>query len=207
MIETEKRIFALTGGMGCGKSTVGKFLKKYPDIYVFDCDKVAKNIMSDNKNLEEIKSILGEGVIDNEKINRQKIAQIIFTDTKKKEALENFIHPKVWGKLAKEIQKSEDGKIFIVESAIFYEIEKEKDIDKVIVVTCDKDEQIKRIKSRNGWTDEQIEKRLKHQLPNEVKEAKGLAVINSNCSFDELKQKTEILYSYVKSGGNYRLVL
>jgi dephospho-CoA kinase len=200
-------IYALTGGMGCGKSTVGEFLKKYPDIYLFDSDEVAKEIIFETKNLEKIKSIFGEEVVINGKIDKQRLAKIVFADNQKKEELESFVHPQVWEKLAEARQKSTDEKIFIVESAILYEIGKEKDISKVIVVTCNKEEQIKRIKARNGWSDEQIEERLRHQLPNKVKENKGLVVINNNDSIEELKQKTEVLYSYIKMRKTSKLIL
>jgi dephospho-CoA kinase len=193
--------------MGCGKSTVGEFLKKYPDIYLFDSDEVAKEIIFETKNLEKIKSIFGEEVVINGKIDKQRLAKIVFADNQKKEELESFVHPQVWEKLAEARQKSTDEKIFIVESAILYEIGKEKDISKVIVVTCNKEEQIKRIKARNGWSDEQIEERLRHQLPNKVKENKGLVVINNNDSIEELKQKTEVLYSYIKMRKTSKLIL
>jgi dephospho-CoA kinase len=204
----EMNVYGLTGNMGCGKSTVGEFLqKKHPDVYLFDCDKVAKDLLSDSENTEEIKKILGDDVFDNEKINRQKVAKLIFSNPNKKQAFEEFIHPLVWKKLAEEIQKGDEDKIFIVESAIFYEIEKEKDISRVIVVTCNPNEQINRIKKRNGWSDSQIEERLKYQIPNDIKTAKALVVINSDCSLEELEAKTEQLYSYMKSEKTDRLVL
>jgi dephospho-CoA kinase len=187
---------------------VSEFLqKKHPDIYLFDCDKVAKDLLSDSENTEEIKRILGDDVFDNQKINKQKVAKLIFSDSSKKQALEEFIHPLVWNKLAEEIQKGDEDKIFIVESAIFYEIGKEKDIPKVIVVTCNSNEQINRIKKRNGWSDDQIEERLRYQIPNDIKTAKALVVINSDCSLEELETKTEQLYLYMKNGKTDKLAL
>jgi len=198
-INVKSNIFGLTGGIGCGKSTVGEFLKKYPDVYVFDCDKKAKDILLDNNNLNKVKSILGESVIVDEKVDSKKVAQIIFSDDKKKKLLEDFIHPKVWQIMDKELQMVGNEKIFIVESAILFEIGKEKDIPKIIVVTCDKDEQIKRIKLRNGWSDKQIKERLKNQLLNEYKEKNGLIVIDNNCSKKKLESKVEQVYFFIKS--------
>jgi dephospho-CoA kinase len=204
----EMNVYGLTGNMGCGKSTVGEFLqKKHPDVYLFDCDKVAKDLLSDSENTEEIKKILGDDVFDNQKINRQKVAKLIFNNYNKKQAFEEFIHPLVWKKLAEEIQKVDEDKIFIVESAIFYEIGKEKDISKVIVVACNPNEQINRIKKRNGWSDDQIEERLKYQIPNDIKTAKALVVIDTNCSMQELELKVERLYSFLKSNESCKLVL
>ena len=125
----------------------------------------------------------------------------------KKQKLESFIHPKVWEKLSEIINQSKDEKIFLVESAILFEIGKEKEFKKIILVTCDKDEQVKRIRLKNNWTDEQIEKRLKNQLPDKFKKIKSLVTIETNCSMEELKQKTEKLYSYMRNGDDYKLIL
>jgi len=199
----EVNVFGLTGNMGCGKSTVGEILQRqHSDVYLFDCDKVAKEEIFDKKNRKEIRKILGDEVI-----NKEKIAQLIFKNLDKKQALEKFIHPIVWKRLAEEIQKKDKNTIFLVESAIFFEIGKEKDIDKVILVTCDLDKQKIRIKKRNNWSDEQINERLKCQIPNELKTAKAWIVINNNCSLEELETKTEKLYLYMKDRNDYKLIL
>jgi dephospho-CoA kinase len=189
--------------MGCGKSTVGKVLEKnHNDVYLFDCDKVAKEELFDEKNRKEIKKILGEEIID-----KEKIAQLIFNNSDKKRVLEEFIHPLVWKKLEEEIQKRDGKTIFLVESAIFFEIGKDKDINKVILVNCDLDKQKNRIKKRNNWSDKQINERLRYQMPNQIKEKKAVVVINNNCSLEELEIKTEKLYFYMKNKSDYKLVL
>lgn len=196
-------IFALTGNMGCGKSVIAQFLQKnHPDIYFFDCDQVAKDLLLDPKNTKKIQEILKIETID-----KQEIAKIIFNNQEKKQALENFIHPLVWQKLEAEIQKQVKNTIFIVESAIFYEVGKDKDIDKVILATCDYQQQKNRIKNRDNLSDQQIETRLKDQLPTELKESKSLIIINTDCSLKELESKTEKLYSYIKNQENYKLIL
>jgi len=206
-MEKEKTVFGLTGNMGCGKSIIGEFLQKHDDIFFFDSDEIAKEILHSSQNLDQIKSILGDGVETNGKIDNKKVSQIIFSNKEKKEALEGFIHPKVLDKLFEEVRQKENDAIFVVESAILYEAGWDSKVDRVILVTCDQDEQIKRIKARNGWSDQQIEERLKSQLPNELKESKSWVIINTHCSLDELRQKTEILYSHIRNRAVNKLVL
>lgn len=189
--------------MGCGKSVIAQFLQKnHPDIYLFNCDQIAKKLIFDPKNTKKIQEILEIKTFD-----KQEIAKIIFNNLEKKQALENFIHPLVWQQLSKEIPKQDKNTIFIIESAILYEIGKDKDINNVILATCDYQEQKNRIKNRDNLSDQQIEERLKDQLPTELKEKKSLITINTNCSLKELEEKTEKLYSYIKNKENYKLIL
>ncbi|MCW1949368.1 MAG: dephospho-CoA kinase [Candidatus Shapirobacteria bacterium] len=201
------KIFGLTGDMGCGKSTVTKLLKNNSDVCVIDCDKVAKEILNDNKNLKKIRLILGDEILVKNRIDRQKISQIIFCNNEKKQKLESFIHPKVWKKILELIRKEDNKKIFVVESAIIYEIGWEKKLNKIILVVCNKEEQRRRIKLRDKLTDEQINERLKGQLTNKYKRERSWVVIDTNCSLEKLKQKTDQLYSYLRTDNDDKLVL
>ena len=193
--------------MGCGKSTVGEFLRQHSDIYFFDSDKVSKEILDEDENLEQIRSILGNEIMAGEKIDRKKVSQIIFNNPEKKQSFENFLHPKVWEKLFETVRQKDNGTIVIVESAILYEIKGEEKIGKIILVTCDREEQFRRIRARNGWSDEEIEERLRSQLPSETKEPKSWAIVNTHCSMEELKAKVEVLYQQMKNGTDQRVRL
>ena len=203
----EKNVFGLTGNMGCGKSTVGEFLRQHSDIYFFDSDKVSKEILDKNENLDQIRSILGNEIVVDGKINRKKVSQIIFNNPEKKQSFENFLHPKVWEKLFETVKEKGSGTMVVVESAILYEIKGEEQIGKMILVTCDKEEQFRRIRARNGWSDEEIEERLRSQLPSEIKEPKSWAVIDTHCSLEELKAKVELLYQQMKNGSDQKVRL
>ncbi len=202
-LRMNNNIFALTGNMGCGKSVIAQFLQKnHPDIYLFNCDQIAKDLIFDPKNTKKVQNIL-----DIKSIDKQEIAKIIFNNSEKKQALENFIHPLVWQQLEEVIKKQNKNTIFIVESAILYEIGKDKDINNVILATCDYQEQKNRIKNRDNLSDKEIEKRLKDQLPTKLKESKSSIIINTNCSLKELEIKTEKLYSYIKNQEKHKLIL
>jgi dephospho-CoA kinase len=209
MVAMNKKInaYGLTGNMGCGKSTVAKYFQKYDDVGVLNCDEISKKILFDDKNRQNIEVILGNGAIINGIVDSEAVSKIIFNNPGKKQALENFIHPLVWQEVQEQIQNGKTNKIFIVESALIYEVKKEMDFKGIIVATCDKKEQFNRIKKRNDWSDEQIEKRLKNQLTNSYKEEKGLMVINTNCWKQELESKVERVYFHIKNNEKERLVL
>jgi len=185
----KRNVYGLTGNMGCGKSTVAKYLQKYEDVCVLDCDEISKKILFEAKNKQKIKNILGNEVIKDGVVDGREVSKIIFDKPVKKKLLENFIHPLVWQKVEEKIQNEKENKIFIVESALIYELKKEKDFEGIIVVTCNKKEQFERIKKRSNWSDEEIKKRLKNQLASEDKEKKASVVINTSCSLEELESK------------------
>lgn len=78
---------------------------------------------------------------------------------------------------------------------------------KIILVTCDKKEEFRRIKNRNDWSDKENEERLGGQLPGKIKELKSWVVINTNCSMKKLKEKIEILYKKVKGEIDEKIIL
>lgn len=205
--ERGMNVLGLTGNMGCGKSTIAELLQKHSDIRVLNCDQISKDLLFRGENTEKVKEILGDDVAKNGNVDGQKIAKKIFNDPSKKQELENFIHPLVWKKVAEEIQNEGQNKVFIVESALIFETNKDKDFDSVIVATCDQDEQYNRIRKRNAWPDEEIQERLKNQLPSELKETKGRVVINTNCSMKELETKIEKLYYFIKNNEPGKLLL
>ena len=182
-----KKVFGLTGGIGTGKSTVAKILqKKYSNIVIFDCDKEAKKIAKSDEVKSKLKKILNSG---NEKN--------IFEDETKKKAVEKLIHPKVWQKLNILTNKLSKEKIILVESAILFDVGKNKDMLKNIVTVCSLAERKKRIKERNNWNDKEIELRIQNQMSQNLLKKKADVIIDTECSLKELESKTEKLYQYL----------
>lgn len=189
---SKKEIIGLTGDMCSGKSTFAQYLSKFPDVCVIDSDQISKDILFDNNNRTKLVEIFGDDT------SKKQIAKIIFSNPKKKKELENYIHPKVWEKIDENINNS-DKKIIFVESAIIYETHNEKRFQKIVLVTCQHEEQIKRIKDKYQLSDEEINERLKTQWPSEVKSRKANFVIDTNCNKKELEIKAQKLISILQT--------
>ena len=203
-----KKIFGLTGGIGSGKTTLGKILEdNHPEIELFDCDSAAKEIFEDNQVRQKLKFILGDGIEVNNKINFKKIAEIIFNNQEKKAAVEQLIHPKVWQKIDILTETSESKKIILVESAILIDIGKNKDIPNIIATVCGTEEKVRRIKSRNGWTEAEIKKRMDNQTNDKILRKAARVIVDTNCSLDQLKLKAETVYKYLISPTGEKLSL
>lgn len=190
--------FGLTGNIGCGKSTVSTLLSKYPDVLFFDCDLIAKKIISNGLHKQEINSILGIDAFTSENADFEKIAKIIFKNNKKKKLFENLLHPLVWATVEEMIESAGNQKICIVESAIIYETKSEDKFASVIVATCNPEEQFRRIQNDRKMNRTDIQARLAQQIPSSEKEARAQFVIRTDCSMRQLKDKVSVLYQKLK---------
>lgn len=192
------KLFGLTGNIGCGKSTVASLLSEYLDVVVFDCDRIAKKIIPHGSNKQNIVSILGGEVFSLRGINLKAIARIIFCNPQKKRLLEDFVHPLVWTAIQEKIADLEGEKIYIVESALLYEVGWENRFTGIIVVACDLAEQMRRLKKVRRMEDVDIRTRLMQQLPLEEKVKRAQFVIDTHCTIEQLTKRVSDLYQKLR---------
>ncbi len=191
-------IYGLTGNMGCGKSTVARFLDKFDDIVVFDADKIAKKILCEEQHAKALQKILGPFFFKDNQIALGKMIKI-FDDKELLKKLERFIHPLVWEFITKEVETYTGGiSFFVVESALIYEAGWQGFFKAVVVVTCNKEEQYYRLREYRKMTNKEIEKRLRRQLPEKEKVSYANFAIDTKCSLTEVVNRTCRLYHRLK---------
>lgn len=197
--------YALTGNIGCGKSTVAALLATYPDVTIIDCDEIAKDIIKSGMFMPLINRIVGENVFPGGKADLKRIGEIIFADSQKKAAFEALIHPHVQKAVRERVGSAQSSqvtqgtkKICIVEAAIIYEIGWQSEFVAVIVVSCSKDEQFHRLLENRHMTREQITARMSQQFSTSHKEERAQFVIHTDCDIDELARRASDLYRQVK---------
>lgn len=172
---------AVCGTIASGKSEACKFIsRRYP---VLNCDDVAKRCY-DRKHVAypNIIQLLGRDVLNDNEINLNKVASIIFSDDKIRKKLEEIIHPYV----KEQILELHDIVNFI-EIAILFECGWEDLFDKIILITCDKDIAIKRMMLNRGYSYDQAILRYNAQLDPQIQIAKADYVIYNNNSLKELE--------------------
>lgn len=197
---TRRLVYGLTGGMGCGKSQVAKFLSEFVDVAVYDADKIAKEILCDERHSQELIDILGTNVFSDNKIDVPKVAKLVFNNYEMLQKLEKFIHPLTRQAIQEKIGENTKASIFFVEAALIYEGGIQKTFDGVVVVTCDKEIQYERLRKYRGINNKEATKRLNRQMPSEEKVKLADFVIDTTCSLEEVKNKAQRLYSCLKGG-------
>jgi dephospho-CoA kinase len=159
----------ITGGIGSGKSTVCKVFSVI-GIPVFNADEEARRLMQEDKNLvEKIKELFGEEAYLNEKLNRAKIAAMVFENKDLLQKLNALVHPAVGKEFIRWAAKQTDQPYVIKEAAILFESNAHKGLDYVIAVSAPEKLRIERIMQRDGVSAEQVKQRMKNQWPERKK--------------------------------------
>ena len=176
-------LVGLTGGIGSGKSTVAEMFKD-EGFYVIDFDYLARIVVKPGGNTwKEIVDYFGSEILSSDRsINRSKLAEIVFSDAKSRKALEGFIHPRIFEErdtLIKDIQQQDPNAIVIIDVPLLFELSLNKNFDKIILVYVSRAVQIKRAVERGLHIENEVEMRLKAQIPIEEKKMVSEYVIDN----------------------------
>ena len=174
-----KRKIGITGGIGSGKSIVGKILSTmgYP---VFYSDKEAKLLMDNDETIKQsLLELLGEKAYQNNQLNKPFIAEKIFQDVALKQKVNQIVHPVVRAQFEKFTDNQESQLVFN-EAAILFETGSYKNFDHFILVVADNETRIKRVMNSDNLTREQVIARMKNQWNDEQKSKLADFIIDNN---------------------------
>lgn len=189
----------LTGGVGMGKSTASQFLYDL-GFKVADTDDIARTLVEPGKPaLEDIVKAFGKEVLqDNGALNRKKVSELVFSDDSKRLKLEDILHPLIRETWEIRINEwsAENEKLGVVVIPLLYETECERYFDKVVCMACSKDIQRQRLRQR-GWSDLEIDQRIKAQLLIGEKMSRADYVVWTNGAIDTHVNQWHELISYL----------
>ncbi len=162
-------LVALTGGIGCGKTTVLNEFRRL-DIPCFVADEVGGTYYDDPAFLEQIKELFGPSVLRPDgTADKRAIAAIVFNDAEALGRLNALVHPRVWSDFLAFADRHSEAPYVIFESAITYEYGFDRLVDKVICVYLEQEERLRRLELRDHATREQLLARMRNQLSAEDK--------------------------------------
>ena len=160
------RVLGLTGGVGMGKSTAARQLKK-AGLPVVDSDDLAREVVQPGTDaLAEIAAEFGEGFLNTDgSMNRVKMASTVFQDDAARKRLEAIIHPRVRVGWEKQIEQWREQKrpMGVVVIPLLFEVDLQDSFDAVLCVACTANTQRARLRERN-WDDAQITARIAAQM-------------------------------------------
>jgi len=186
------KIVGLTGGIGSGKTTVAKMFEAL-GVPVYIADKEAKELMNKSPYLrQKLIDLLGEEAYDETGLNRPFVASKIFQNKHLLEKINEIVHPEV-RKHFHEWLKKQSAVYVIKEAAIIFEQNMQSQYDKVILVTADKQQRIKRVLKRDHTTPQKINAIMENQLDDSEK-IKLADYILENTDLVETQKKVETLH-------------
>lgn len=156
-------IIGITGGIGSGKSTIAKQLRKM-GYAVYDTDSEAKRlIMEDAGVREEIEQLFGKEVYQDGVYQTALVAQRVFADRSLLTQLNAIVHPAVKADILRWAENMNHPTLCFVECAILYQAGFDTLCDKVVVVTAPEEVRLQRVMKRDCTTIEKVRARMRAQ--------------------------------------------
>ena len=187
-----KKLIAITGGIGSGKSSAAQFLSEmgYP---VFSCDNIYREVILLPSYIEKVNTLFPECVI-NGIIDKKVLSKIVFNDTTKLALLNGIAHPLIMDKLFEKMQACKEDIVF-AEVPLLFEGNYENKFNLVIVIIRKIESRIYSIMSRDNTTREEALNRIGSQFDYENDKERlkscNAIIIENNSTIEELKTKIE----------------
>jgi dephospho-CoA kinase len=190
------RILGLTGGIGSGKSMVAQMFAQLGAV-VIDADQLAREVVEPGQPaLQEIAATFGPDVLlPDGRLNRPKLAGVIFSDPAERAKLDAITHPRIRALLDEQVTARRSGPgVLIVDIPLLYENERTDSVERVIVVWVDPQTQLRRIRERDGLSAQAANQRIAAQMPLDAKRARADHVIDNSGSREDTQRQVEAIY-------------
>lgn len=185
------KFIGITGGVGAGKSAILNYISKNYDAKVMLADEIAHDLMMPGtKCYDTIKKTFGteDILLPDGNLDRMKMAQVIFSDAKKREQMNGIVHPAV-KEYVLEIYRKEQAEqrldYLILEAALLIEEHYDEICDELWYIYTSEENRRKRLKADRGYSDEKIDGIFKSQLTKEEYRRHCKQVIDNNGSVED----------------------
>lgn len=184
-----KFILGVTGGLGCGKSTVARLFKTCA-CELIDADKLAhQSLYRGGTVYKKIVSFFGPGILKRDKnIDRQKLAGIVFLHSSALEKLNSIVHPALKKEIFRRISNSRK-RIIILDAALIIEAGLRRKLDKLVVVTAKRAQQLKRSGRKLAINNRQARLRMKSQISQDEKSRFADFIIDNSGSINKTRKQ------------------
>ena len=198
----------LTGGIGCGKSTVAAMMAEL-GCHVLNADKMAHALIATGQPAyNDVVRKFGTDILAPDgSVDRARLASVVFADADKLAALNAIVHPRVLRELDRELDRLarlDAHGVAVVEAALLIESGYHKTLHRIVLVTCTREQQLERLTNSafgRAMSREQAEQRIASQMPVEEKrkQAAGkLDEIDCSCSLDSTRKQVRMLVEQFK---------
>ena len=190
------KILGITGGIGCGKSTVTDLFVGL-GVKVVDADSVAREVVTvGSPGLNAIVAEFGrEILLQSNELNRAALREIIFNDPDKKHWLESLLHPLIRQRILELLNSNNKHSAYsILSSPLLLETDQQQLTDLVLVIDLNYQTQLNRAMHRDNNSRQQIEKIMAKQLSGEQRNAKADIILNNDGTLSDLAEKISSIH-------------
>ncbi|HEX8782216.1 MAG TPA: dephospho-CoA kinase [Steroidobacteraceae bacterium] len=185
----------LTGGIASGKSTAAKFFGAL-GVPILDSDQVARDVVEPGQPpLERLVERFGPKILTADgHLDRPALRDIVFSDPKARADLEALTHPAI-GAAMEARSAAAGGPYQILVIPLLVEKNLAAHVDRVLVVDCDEELQMRRLRDRDGSTPEQVEAILKAQAPRAARLRAADDVIHNDTDMSAVRDQVAALHA------------
>lgn len=197
-IASKKKIIAIAGGIGSGKSVVSDIIR-IMGFDVYDCDAEAKRLMNTSEAIKnDLVSAFGaDAITEQGEINRPYISSVVFGNQIALNKINSIVHTRVKEDILDKMNRSENDILF-VETAILMQSNLLDIINGALLVTAPKEVRVERVMKRNGIAREDVLKRIEAQEGQDYSKISNLKVIENDGIEAVLPQVVKSVCSFTK---------
>jgi dephospho-CoA kinase len=189
-------IIGMTGGIGSGKSEALKIFESL-NIKVIDLDNIAKEITdSSHQAIQEIKLVFGDAIFDKDnRLDRKKLREIIFSEKDQKINLEKILHPKILEEVMRRLNVLSNESYVVIDIPLLFETNQYTSlISRSLVIDCKVDDQIERVKKRDGIDTSVIQSIIEQQVGRNYRIERADDVVVNDGSIEKLEESIKALH-------------
>ena len=196
---TKPRVVALTGGIGAGKSSVGRILAELGAVVV-DADDLARDaIAAGSSGADAVVAAFGTGVLTRDgSIDRTRLAERAFADLADRRALEHIVHPLVAEAAAKLFVAARPDQVLVYEIPLLAETDSRAEFACVVVVDAPDEIRLARLVAR-GMSADEARARMSAQATSADRLKIADYVIDNSGSTEDLRRRTAELWPVLVS--------
>ena len=196
----KKPIIGILGGIGSGKSTVAREFAKL-GCAVIDADKIAHTLLAEPEVTKEVLGLFGRGICDPEgRVDRGKLAAIVFADGEKLSLLNRIIHPRLLERaeeLIRQYSEQSEIKAIVLDMPLLTEVGWDKKCGRLIFVECDPQLRAERAEKSGKIDENQLRIRENFQISLDRKVNRTDNTIDNNSDFSELVRQVADIFSNI----------
>jgi len=186
----------LTGNIASGKSMISSMLREY-GATVLDADLVGKSVLAENVEgaLEQVRAAFGDSIFDGNQLNRHLLGNLVFGHPDLLMKLNDFMMPIMTRLIVNEITAlHRTSTVVVLDAAILIEASWQNLVDEIWVVKASKNEQLKRLMTRDHLSRDEAVSRIEAQMPLAQKLAYADVVIDNTMDVEQTQKQVEMLW-------------
>jgi dephospho-CoA kinase len=189
-------VIGLTGGIASGKTTISNLFSEL-GVPIVDTDIVSRELLEKGQpGFLKIQQKLGNSyLLEDGDINRAKLRQAVFNDLELKAWLESMLHPLIYRSSQQKLELQAEAKYSILVVPLLFETNFDSLVDRILVVDCSRETQLKRLLTRDNIDESLATKMLNQQLSNDERLSKADDIIHNDLG-NNLKAQVENLHQH-----------